>query len=273
MELSNRILASFLVAFIISIAFGTTWVLNEIDILTGNVGNTQRAQVSITIASICGDALVTGNEVCDGTNLSGETCVTLGNTGGTLACLSACTGFNTQQCLNATVNVTTAVAVVRPSTGGVATSMTYVSSIANTFDFAITRTQTVNVEFKGKTYAFTLEEFTDNYAIIKITASPARYLKIFLGQTIVLDLDEDGVLDFYITLADILTRRAVFHIEKIEQVSKESSPKIGIQVPKFETPKLSDYTDYYKASFLLLMVLVLAIINFAIFKKFIVSKK
>ncbi|MFH0830283.1 MAG: hypothetical protein V1887_03940, partial [Candidatus Aenigmatarchaeota archaeon] len=46
---------------------------------------------------VCGDGKVNGNEQCDGTNLTGGTCVGQGYTGGTLSCNAGCT-FNTASC-------------------------------------------------------------------------------------------------------------------------------------------------------------------------------
>ena len=45
---------------------------------------------------VCGDAMIHGTEDCDGTNLGGSTCVSLGYGGGTLTC-SSC-AFNTAAC-------------------------------------------------------------------------------------------------------------------------------------------------------------------------------
>ncbi len=45
----------------------------------------------------CGDGLKQGSEACDGTQFGPATCVTLGYTGGTLACASDC-GLNTGAC-------------------------------------------------------------------------------------------------------------------------------------------------------------------------------
>ena len=48
----------------------------------------------------CGDSLIQGGfgEVCDGNNLSGQTCTSRGYYGGTLACASTCNGFNENAC-------------------------------------------------------------------------------------------------------------------------------------------------------------------------------
>ncbi len=277
MELSNRVLASFLLVFIISILFGTQWTLNEIDKLTGKTASdNELTQVSVTIATVCGDNITFQTEQCDGTNITNTTCITRGFDAGTLACYSNCT-FNTSSCTIAAVtNVTVAAAAAGRDSQGQFESLSYNSLEADTYDFAITRARLLYIIFKGEVYYLGLEVLTDYSTRISITSPNKKvdYFDIGLGQTIILDLDEDGVFDFYLTLTDILTRRAVFHLEKFKPVSKGSSPKIGIQVPKFEQPtQITDYADYYKLSFLLLAVIILAIINFAIFRKFIVSKK
>lgn len=48
-------------------------------------------------ASMCGDDMH-GNDVCDGVDLAGQTCMTLGFAGGSLACNSMCTGFDLSGC-------------------------------------------------------------------------------------------------------------------------------------------------------------------------------
>ena len=45
----------------------------------------------------CGDQVRAGDELCDGTDLAGETCLSLGFDGGDLACGGACT-FDTSAC-------------------------------------------------------------------------------------------------------------------------------------------------------------------------------
>ncbi len=46
----------------------------------------------------CGNNVREGTEVCDGTDLAGQTCVSRGFSGGTLACNSQCAGFVTTGC-------------------------------------------------------------------------------------------------------------------------------------------------------------------------------
>ena len=48
--------------------------------------------------AVCGNNIIEGDEVCDGTELAGEDCTTQGFSEGTLACLPDCTGFDTSNC-------------------------------------------------------------------------------------------------------------------------------------------------------------------------------
>ena len=52
-----------------------------------------------SISPVCGDNTVQGTEVCDGTDLAGEDCVSQGFTGGTLGCLADCSGFDISSCM------------------------------------------------------------------------------------------------------------------------------------------------------------------------------
>ncbi len=51
-------------------------------------------------ATNCGDGVLDGSEKCDGKNLAGATCKTLGFAGGTLACLPDCSAFDESGCFN-----------------------------------------------------------------------------------------------------------------------------------------------------------------------------
>ncbi|MBS3140276.1 hypothetical protein J4479_04705 [Candidatus Woesearchaeota archaeon] len=48
--------------------------------------------------SLCGNNVLETGEVCDGTNLAGQSCNTQGFTGGTLSCATNCLSFNTNLC-------------------------------------------------------------------------------------------------------------------------------------------------------------------------------
>ncbi len=53
------------------------------------------------LCNTCGNGVVDPGEVCDGADLGGETCASQGCTGGgTLACLSDCSGFDTTGCFD-----------------------------------------------------------------------------------------------------------------------------------------------------------------------------
>lgn len=53
----------------------------------------------------CGNDEVEGNEVCDGTDLDGETCVTQGFEAGSLDCNGTCDGLDTTGCYNSTAEI------------------------------------------------------------------------------------------------------------------------------------------------------------------------
>lgn len=50
----------------------------------------------------CGNDVIEGEEVCDGTDLDDETCITQGFDSGDLACLVGCDGFDTSACSGGT---------------------------------------------------------------------------------------------------------------------------------------------------------------------------
>ncbi|OGR11689.1 MAG: hypothetical protein A2341_02405 [Deltaproteobacteria bacterium RIFOXYB12_FULL_58_9] len=49
--------------------------------------------------AVCGDDNAEGRELCDGEDLAGQSCVSLGFRSGTLACNPECTGFDTTACV------------------------------------------------------------------------------------------------------------------------------------------------------------------------------
>ena len=86
----------------------TFWYLGEYSKDTGTadgrwgtyIGSFRFADCSAT-PTVCGDGVVEGNEVCDGSDLGGETCASQSCTGGgTLACLPDCSGFDTSACFD-----------------------------------------------------------------------------------------------------------------------------------------------------------------------------
>jgi hypothetical protein len=52
------------------------------------------------VVATCGNNLIDGTEICDGTALNSQTCITQGFTSGTLSCNSSCSGFNTNECIS-----------------------------------------------------------------------------------------------------------------------------------------------------------------------------
>nr|HRC84600.1 DNRLRE domain-containing protein [Thermoanaerobaculia bacterium] len=58
------------------------------------------------VTPVCGNNLREAPEVCDGTDLAGQTCVSQGFSGGTLSCNGGCTAFVTTACTTAATTVT-----------------------------------------------------------------------------------------------------------------------------------------------------------------------
>lgn len=56
--------------------------------------------VTATVNPVCGNGVLETGEQCDGSNLGGQTCTSLGYSGGTLSCNANCT-FNTSACTTA----------------------------------------------------------------------------------------------------------------------------------------------------------------------------
>jgi len=57
------------------------------------------------VEGVCGNDIIESREVCDGSDLGGEDCVSQGFDSGTLGCLADCSGFNTSLCTTRAVCV------------------------------------------------------------------------------------------------------------------------------------------------------------------------
>jgi hypothetical protein len=81
----------------------------------------------------CGNNIREGTEVCDGTQLNGQSCTTQGYTGGTLSCNASCTAFVTSACTNNPPSDTTppTISVSAPSTGTTGTALTLSASASD----------------------------------------------------------------------------------------------------------------------------------------------
>lgn len=65
---------------------------------------TESITATVKVSSVCGNDEVEGSEQCDGTALAGEDCISQGYDGGTLACKTDCSGFDTSSCTTDTGN-------------------------------------------------------------------------------------------------------------------------------------------------------------------------
>jgi len=90
-----------------------------------------------TTGAVCGNNLKEGTEVCDGTDLGGQTCVSRGFTGGTLSCNGTCSAFVTTSCTSGGSQVLTfpaspAVAIPDNNTTGVTSTINVPNSMTIT---------------------------------------------------------------------------------------------------------------------------------------------
>jgi len=100
----------------------------------------------------CGNGIIDGREVCDGTNLNYETCVTLGYGGGTLGC-SSCLAFDTSGCI---VGPPEARLLVRPPTCEVSTDKAeYLASESPIIRVTLTNYNTVPIAVTAYSHALT----------------------------------------------------------------------------------------------------------------------
>jgi hypothetical protein len=83
--LTKSLLASLGIIFVVG-----SW--NALQSLAASAVN-----ITATVNPVCDNGVIESGEQCDGSNLGGASCVSLGFSGGTLSCNSNCT-FNTSQC-------------------------------------------------------------------------------------------------------------------------------------------------------------------------------
>ena len=71
---------------------------------SGNIASETRSIIIDTnyVPSVCPNNVKEGNEVCDGTDLAGKTCLNFNYTGGILKCKSDCLGYDTSMCTSST---------------------------------------------------------------------------------------------------------------------------------------------------------------------------
>ncbi len=58
--------------------------------------------IGVETAAVCGNDAAEGTEICDGTDLRGESCISQGYAGGVLGCLGDCSAYDTSGCTSVT---------------------------------------------------------------------------------------------------------------------------------------------------------------------------
>jgi hypothetical protein len=127
------------------------------------INSTTLSAFSVAQNKYCGDGIVDSGESCDGSNLTGNSCTSLGYSGGTLACSSDCT-FDTGGCYTTTGETSETTSASPAASGGetskkeaVVTSpekIVMVRGTKDSFDIYVNNTGTVtltNVSFSLST--------------------------------------------------------------------------------------------------------------------------
>lgn len=158
-----------------------------------------------TPTAVCGNGIVEGSEQCDGSNLLGKSCQSLGFSGGTLSCTSC--SFNTAACVGVStvppqpvpVPEPTPTAPVTPTTpppttsvvNGTKLSLGVVTPANDTFSTLLTATEnfsqtifvyTVLYDADGKVLKLESDEITggmtkDQFYVVTVTYPPAEVKK------------------------------------------------------------------------------------------------
>lgn len=82
---------------------GNAWTKSEVNNLLAGVksaegGIVEKVYVTVRYGSVCSNNIAESGEVCDNTDLNGETCISQGYLGGTLGCSSNCQSYVTTSC-------------------------------------------------------------------------------------------------------------------------------------------------------------------------------
>ncbi|MDP4012955.1 MAG: hypothetical protein Q8R00_05120, partial [Candidatus Nanoarchaeia archaeon] len=228
-----------------------------------NVCRQAGSNFTLIVGTSCGDGIITGSEICDGTNLSGNTCVGYGFEGGTLRCKADCSAHDTTVC--STINPN---AFQPEFSGSIPPELVYDADKYDNFDFVANKVILVKIKLKNKLYSVNVDELEPAAAKLKITASPAVYYDFKEGQTIPIDMDKDGESDLYFKFSDKLTRRAAFTVNRFtslaitgrtvieevkepeQEVNEFTAEAVRIEIPQGE----------YLAAVLLLVLIMLVVI-------------
>src|SRR3989338_8135473 len=98
-------------------------------LVQANSNQTVNATIKL---SVCGDDIVEGSEDCEGSNLNGKACASLGYAGGDLTCDIACT-FDTSSCIAPTPTPTPSpTPTLTPTPTPTPTTTTTTSSVTST---------------------------------------------------------------------------------------------------------------------------------------------
>jgi len=212
----------------------------------------------------CGDNVVDPGEECDGTDLAGETCISKGFDSGTLSCLSDCSGYDTSDCRREPA---------APSGGG--RLIGYIGKTYNVgeepFTVILYAGDKIVFIVDGVRHTAQIYMFGDSYIILSI-ASSVEKIRVDLGETETIDVNNDNIDDLLITLNDVSANSAdltfQYAVEEVPVI--EALPVVEEVVPpKVEEPAAVEIRkiDYLLVALFLMLVAIASIIILTYYKK------
>ena len=159
-------------------------------------------------AAVCGNNIIETGEECDGTNLGGESCISLGFDGGTLHC-SNCL-FDTSDC------TTDRAGGGGGRTDGGITSQQFTGLIQS---FNLGTGSSVCFYYQNLEHCLRILGINPNYVDLILTSDPQEFT-LAPGKTEKLDVDGDGTKDLEVTLLGISPNQQTANVQ-MKWISEE----------------------------------------------------
>ncbi len=163
----------------------------------------------------CGDGMKNLNESCDTNDFNGLSCSDYGKNAGTLSCTNNCTTIDTSGCYTTTTD--------NGGGGGGGggggrdsgrTSYT-LGSITSPIPLKVGRKDKASFKIGEEKHNMEITQVKRDYIEIKISSESMTVL-IYKGETKKIDLNNDGILDLFITVQNIKSGKADITIDVIQ---------------------------------------------------------
>lgn len=182
--------------------------------------------------SVCGNGLVEGTEICDGTDWNGLDCVSQGYTGGTLGCSVDCMSYDKTDCFTTPTH--------QAGGGGGGTTVTEVLG-GGTFDMQTG--DTIPVDVGGESHTIRLVDVTPDSATIDIM-SPLR-VTLNLGEIKDVDVNGNGINDLRVELLQIILPDTA--VVKLTLLSEKAPAVAAPIIPTVPTQQIPTQTAMFTA--------------------------